>query len=382
MKLSPRAILAMLIFTVTLFCGCAATQLGDSTVTSTDTELIVATVPYQEGLLVDTLSAGCQVEHISNYLWLSEEEVMIESMHYEAKEASADFDVRWFVWNIHSGKLEELYRYQDESYNQIAQVNRLPEGKIEVLLFGGQLRKIQRTSQTLLEASQGGGSNQDPLTTYYDLQTGALFFFEDQQIKMQKDGTVRSLYTLSKNKFPRTLTISPDKATLAFSNVTHDAFVGETVVVDLKSGAVQTISKGLVMPYYCWLDNNLCAIENRDEGDTKIYYGEGLKQELVLEYPVPGSGYLYFESGTPNLGEQMGDIPVAREYRAVDGEWVSQTGVLRWKEEKPEFQMQPPLHNEGISHLALSPKGEQLLFVHSEAFTGKNETLTIVPIQK
>lgn len=381
MKLSSGATLLTFVLTLTLLCGCAAKQQGSSTVPSASTELVGETLPYKEGLLINTLSAGCQVEHVSNYIWLSEDEVILESMHYEAKDASADFDVRWFIWDIHTGKLEELYRYQEESYNQITQVRSLPGNEIEVLLFGGQLRKVKRGSKTLLEESCGGDSNQDPLTTYYDLEMDTLFFFEDQQMKMKKDGTVTSLYTLSKNNFPRTLTVSPDKMTLAFSSVTHDAFVGETVIVDLNSGLVQTISKEMVMPYYCWLNNNLCAIENRDEGDTKIYYGESLEQEIVLEYPVPGSGYLYFESGAPNLGEQMGYIPFVREYRAADGEWLSEAGVVGWKEGKPVIQKQVLLHNEGIVHLALSPRGEKLLYVHSEAFTGKNETLTIASLQ-
>lgn len=379
MKRSSRAMLLTFALTFTLLCGCAATQQGNST--GAAAQFVAETLPYQEGLLVDTLSAGCQVEHVSNYIWLSEDEVILESMQYEANEKSPDFDVRWFVWNIHTGAIEELYRYQEETYNEIAQVKSLPGDEIDVLLFGGQLRKVKRASKTLLEETRNGEPEQDPLTTYYDLQTGTLFFFEDQQMKMKKDGAVTSLYTLSENNFPRTLTVSPDKTTLAFSSVTHDAFVGETVIVDLNSGVVKTISKGMVMPYYGWLDNNLCAVENRDEGDTIIYYGEELAEEVVLEYPVPGSGYLYFESSAPNLGEQRGYIPVVREYRAADGEWLSEAGILEWKEEKPVIQMQILLHNEGIAHLALSPQGQQLLLVHSEAFTGKNEALTIASLQ-
>ena len=152
--------------------------------------------------------------------------------------------------------------------------------------------------------------------------------------------------------------------------------------MDLNSLSISSIQKDFVAPYYCWLENRLCAIENRDEGTTKIYYGDNLEQEILIEYPVPSSGFFYFEAGQDNLGAQNGLIPFAKEYQTVNGEWISEVNLLFLDNGTPKIQTVAVFHNENIFNLTLSPKGDKLFFSHFEAFTGKNPWLTIATVPK
>ncbi|WP_312100842.1 hypothetical protein [Pygmaiobacter massiliensis] len=376
----PAAIL-VLIFVLVMLCSCTSASHISSTPVPEPSN--TPSLPYQAGgISVDALHEACQRKSVGSYLWISEEELILESAVYPSKSTAEKYDVIWFLWNISTGEIKSIYHGRPSTYNSIAKVSTTSTGMLEIKLFGGEIVTINRDAKTGERVADTSYNASDPLTTYFDSELQALFFCENQQMKILKDNNLTVLYTLSSNSYPRCLSVSPDKSTFAFAVAKGDAWVSETILIDLNSLSVSSIQKDFVAPYYCWLENRLCAIENRDEGTTKIYYGDNLEQEILIEYPVPSSGFFYFEAGQDNLGAQNGLIPFAKEYQTVNGEWISEVNLLFLDNGTPKIQTVAVFHNENIFNLTLSPKGDKLFFSHFEAFTGKNPWLTIATVPK
>lgn len=338
------------------------------------------TVPYQE------LTARCGYGIIGNFIWLSEDELLLEGYDYTMLEDRVDYHVGWFLWNIEEDQLSPLYKFDTNDWQQLSAAS-WDGGLLQLTAFGGEHLTLDPENQTVVKEPNSNVNGLDPLTTFYDAGSGALFYFEDHQIWRSCGGSTVPICRLDASHFPRTLTLSPDKKTFAFVSVRWDAFVREIVTVDMESLAVTRIEKECVMPFACWLDDQLCLIENLNEmvGDvdvaiSRFYYGPKLAQNYDIVYPDPNNFFVHFESGFYNLGQQDGMIPMVREYKAENGDWRAELGFLYPENGAPVIRVLVEGKEENFLRFALSPGGTRLLMRHCGAFTGQNDRITIFDV--
>lgn len=380
--------MAAVVFALLLVYGCADTAVPQSTVPSSgnaaqNTAAPQENIPYPEvGLSVERLCQACQTDAMINYLWLSDEEIFLDGTKMSEQDGKLRFDVRWFLWTPGTGELRRIYEGIQAEYGTISEVTQSTADTLVLRWFGGGQKELHLETASLTDALPPAAAGLDPLTTCFDAEQNRLFFLDGQQLKLRTAKGIEVLYTLPPNHYPRTLTLSPDKKKFAFSVVNGPATAAGVVTVELDTLTATFVEKTMVMPFYCWLGDELYAIENREEGTSKIYYGPELRQELAVEYPVKaaGNGFLDLAEDKENLGGKKEKIPFVKEYRAESGEWKGEVGLLSAPKQKPVLETLATLTEKNIAATALSPNAKKLLFVTAEAFTGKNSFLQIVSV--
>ena len=328
----------------------------------------------------DVLSQACNSKPIRSMYWLSDNEILIECYDYEHTETDVNFDVVWLVWNLKENTFYTLYEFETKSCQPISALYQTGD-ILQVTSFGGEHRTIDlKTKKAVAEENESTGVL-DPLTTFYDFETNTLFYFEDGQIWKSSNGQKIPLCQVTNNDYPHSLTLSPDKKTFAFSSVYHDAWVREIVLIDLETLEISRIEKEMTMPYLCWIDNQLCCIENTEYGITYFYYGPTLDVAMELTFPNPAEFYVRFNSGLYNLGAQGNKIPMTQEYRNENGKWIAELYLLSAEDGILTKELLLSADNQNITSAILSPDGSKIMITYFKAFDGASNTVSVYSIQ-